>query len=201
MEILKNAVRNYRWGSRTLIAELQGRPAPSPQPEAELWLGAHSGEPSYLTTDDGQRVSLLSEIRRDPISRLGPDHTRRWRGQLPFLLKILAADEPLSLQAHPSAAQAEAGFAREKAAGIRVDDPQRSYKDANHKPELACALTEFHALSGFRPVADTVRLLRNLDVPELSGDLQLLTEQPDPDGLREVFSAWIDLAPDQLLMS
>jgi len=79
-----------------------------------------------------------------------------------------------------------------------VDDPRRSYKDANHKPELACALTEFHALSGFRPVVDTVRLLRNLDVPELSGDLELLTEQPDPDGLRAVFSAWIDLAPDQL---
>ena len=146
MELLTNPVRAYAWGSRTVIAELLGRPVPSPHPEAELWLGAHPGDPSHLATGK----SLVEAISADPEGQLGPDRLRRWHGTLPFLLKVLAADQPLSLQAHPSLAQARAGFAAEEAAGLRRDAPDRNYRDANHKPELMCALTPFAALVGFR---------------------------------------------------
>ncbi len=118
-----------------------------------MWLGAHPGDPSHLVGRDGRRTSLLDAVRADPEGLLGADRSAKWSGNLPYLLKVLAADEPLSLQAHPSAAQAAEGFARENAAGIPVDAPTRNYRDASHKPELICALTEFHALVGFREIA------------------------------------------------
>jgi mannose-6-phosphate isomerase len=190
---MDNPVRPYAWGSRTVIAAMRGLPTPSPHPEAEMWLGAHPGDPSYLVTADGGRTSLLDALRADPDALLGPDRATKWSGNLPFLLKVLAADEPLSLQAHPSAAQAVEGFARENKAGIPVDAATRNYRDASHKPELICALTEFHALVGFRPIAQTVALLRTLDVPELAPHVALLAAQPDADGLRALFTTWITL--------
>jgi mannose-6-phosphate isomerase len=193
MELLDNPIRRYAWGSRTVIAGLQGRAVPSPHPEAELWLGAHPGNPSWLLGDDGTRLSLCDELTRDPASRLGADNARRWSGKLPFLLKVLAADEPLSLQAHPDTAAASAGFAREEAAGIPLDDPRRSYRDANHKPELVCALTEFHALTGFREPSVTLELLAELAVPELAAYVTLLAERPDSAGLRALLSTWMTL--------
>lgn len=193
MELLDNPVRRYAWGSRTVIAGLRGRQVPSPHPEAELWLGAHPGDPSYLLGPDGQRRSLLDEITRDPDGRLGEISARRWDQRLPFLFKVLAADEPLSLQAHPDMAGAAVGFARENAQGIALDDAHRSYKDPNHKPELVVALTEFHALTGFREPAVTVELLRELNVPQLAAHVELLAGQPDQHGLRALFSTWITL--------
>jgi mannose-6-phosphate isomerase len=190
---MDNPVRPYAWGSRTAISELLGRPTPSPHPEAEMWLGAHPGDPSHLVAADGSRTSLLEAVHQDPDALLGSDRAAKWSGNLPFLLKVLAADEPLSLQAHPSAAQAVEGFARENAAGIPVDAPTRNYRDASHKPELICALTEFHALVGFRPIPGTLALLRALDVPELAAHLALLEAQPDADGLRALFTTWITL--------
>jgi mannose-6-phosphate isomerase len=202
MERLDNPVRRYAWGSRTAIAGIQGRPVPTPHPEAELWLGAHPGDPSHVVGPDGGRRSLLELIESDPPGQLGADRARRWSGRLPYLCKLLAAEEPLSLQAHPSPEQAVAGFGREHRAGMALDDPRRSYKDDNHKPELLCALTEFHALAGFREPASTVDLLRALDVPELAGHIGLLAGQPDAAGLRALFSTWITLPPrvlDQLV--
>ena len=190
---MDNPVRPYAWGSRTVIAALQGRPTPSPHPEAEMWLGAHPGDPSHLLTADAGRVSLLDALHADPDALLGPDRAAKWSGDLPFLLKVLAADEPLSLQAHPSAAQAAEGFARENAAGVPVDAPTRNYRDGSHKPELICALTEFHALVGFRPVPATLALLRALDVDELAAHVTLLAGEPDADGLRALFTTWITL--------
>nr|BFF02813.1 hypothetical protein GCM10020241_44880 [Streptoalloteichus tenebrarius] len=105
MDLLRNAVRPYAWGSRTAIADLLGRPVPAPHPEAELWLGAHPADPSLLVGEDGSETSLLDRLTEDPTGQLGPDCAGRWGGRLPFLMKVLAADEPLSLQAHPSAAQ------------------------------------------------------------------------------------------------
>jgi mannose-6-phosphate isomerase len=193
VEQLDNAVRPYAWGSRTVIAELLGQPVPSPHPQAELWLGAHPADPSMLVQPDGSRLSLLDAMTTDPDTSLGPVRARRWDGTLPYLLKVLAADEPLSLQAHPSLEQARDGFAREEAAGIPRDAADRNYRDANHKPELICALTEFHALVGFREPADSVRLLRALDVPELAGHAELLAGEPNADGLRALFTTWITL--------
>jgi mannose-6-phosphate isomerase len=193
VELLENPVRPYAWGSRTVIAELLGRPSPSPHPQAELWLGAHPADPSHVVRDDVTAESLIELIDADPVRALGPDRVDRWSGRLPFLLKVLAADEPLSLQAHPSAEQAAAGFERENAMGLPADAPDRNYRDPNHKPELICALTEFHALVGFREADASVRLLRALDVPALAAYTELLAAQPGPDGLRALFTTWITL--------
>ena len=193
VELLENPVRPYAWGSRTVIAELRGEPSPSPHPEAEMWLGAHPGDPSHLVGADGGRTSLLDALRADPEGLLGPDRCAKWSGSLPYLLKVLAADEPLSLQAHPSSAQAAEGFARENAAGIPVDAPTRNYRDASHKPELICALSEFHALVGFREVPQTLALLRALDVDGLAPHVALLAAEPDAAGLRALFTTWITL--------
>jgi mannose-6-phosphate isomerase len=128
---ITNTPRDYAWGSTTAIADLLGT-APSGGPEAELWLGAHPGSPSMIRGTDAPVSSVVD-------------------GRLPFLLKVLAAASPLSLQAHPTSGQAAAGFARENALGIPVDAPDRNYRDAFHKPELIYALEDgFRALCGFR---------------------------------------------------
>lgn len=136
---ITNTPRDYAWGSTTLLPELLGV-APDGRPQAELWLGTHPGSPARLMGRDGN----LRDIA----------------GELPFLLKILAAGSPLSLQAHPTTAQAEEGFARENAAGIPLDAPARNYKDPYAKPEMLYALSdEFRALCGFRSVAQTRAVL------------------------------------------
>ncbi|MBW4716243.1 mannose-6-phosphate isomerase, class I [Saccharothrix obliqua] len=188
MELLHNAVRSYAWGSRTAIAELLGREVPAPHPEAELWMGAHPGDPSRVGTR-----SLLELLADDPRGQLGDRCGRRWGGRLPFLLKVLAAEEPLSLQAHPSAEQAALGFAAEERAGLPVDSPVRNYKDPSAKPELVCALTEFHALAGFRAPERTVALLRSLEAPDFTPYTELLAAQPDENGLRALFTTLITL--------
>lgn len=156
MELLENTVQTYAWGSPTAIPSLLGR-APTGEPQAELWLGAHPSAPSKA-----RGAPLDQLIARSPERLLGSASVKRFGPALPFLLKVLAAGQPLSLQAHPSLAQAREGFAREEAAGVPRTAPHRNYKDANHKPELICALTPFHALCGFRRAADSARLLRGL---------------------------------------
>lgn len=147
---LSNTPRDYDWGSRTAIAELLGRQA-SGRPEAELWFGAHPQAPSRVRQADGTETTLDRVIEADPASALGRGRTR-----LPFLLKLLAAERPLSLQVHPDDAQARAGFARENAAGIAVDAPTRNYRDDSAKPELVLALSEqFEALTGFRHLSES----------------------------------------------
>ena len=203
MQLLQGSVRHYAWGSRVAIAELLGRPVPAPHPEAELWLGSHPDAPSMLLGPDGaEYCSLLEALHAEPTRHLGPDCTRRWGERLPFLLKVLAAEEPLSLQAHPSAEQAAEGFAREDALGVPTDAAERNYRDDSHKPELVCALTEFSALAGFRDAHRTVELLTALASPALDPYRALLAGQPDADGLRALFTTWITLpqpALDELL--
>ena len=193
MELLRNAVRPYAWGSRTAIPELLGHPVPAPHPQAELWLGAHPANPSVLVHADGAQTSLLEALHADPDRHLGTHCARRWGARLPFLFKVLAADEPLSLQAHPSAAQAAEGFAREEARGIPRDAPERNYSDPSHKPELICALTELHALAGFRDPLRTVELLAALDIPALEPYRRMLAAEPNADGLRTLFTTWITM--------
>ncbi len=193
VELLRNAVRPYAWGSRTAIPELLGRPVPAPHPEAELWMGAHPGDPSHVVGPDGTERSLLELVEADPVTQLGEKCAKRWGGRLPFLLKILAAEEPLSMQAHPSAAQAAEGHAREEKLGIARDAANRNYPDPTAKPELVCALTEFHALAGFRAPDRTVKLLKAIETPGLAKYTGLLEAQPDPSGLRALFTTWITL--------
>jgi mannose-6-phosphate isomerase len=193
VDLLRNAVRPYAWGSRTTLAKLLGREVPAPHPEAELWLGAHPGDPSILIGRDGTERSLLDVVAADPAGQLGSSVSVRWGGRLPFLLKILAAEEPLSLQAHPSAEQAAAGFAREESLGVPRDAANRNYPDPTAKPELLCALTEFHALAGFRDPHRTVKLLRAIESPGLIAYTDLLAAEPNGEGLRTLFTTWITL--------
>jgi mannose-6-phosphate isomerase len=193
VELLRNVVRPYAWGSRTAIAELLGDPVPAPHPQAELWLGAHPADPSVLLHADGAQISLLEALHTDPERHLGTRCTQRWGSRLPFLLKVLAAEKPLSLQSHPSAEQAAEGFAREEALGIPRDAPERNYSEPHHKPELICALTEFHALAGFRDPIRTVELLGALDTPLLALYRTMLAAEPNADGLRTLFTTWITM--------
>ena len=200
MELLQAAVRSYAWGSRTAIAQLRGDTQPTPHPEAELWLGAHPGDSAMLVGGDGR--SLLELIDQDPVGQLGRQVLAQFGPRLPFLLKVLAAEEPLSLQAHPSKRQAEQGFDREDEQGLDIDSPLRNYRDRNHKPEVVVALGPFEALAGFRDVATTMDVLNAIDVPELAPHIGLLRGQPDEAGLRALFTTWITMpqrAVDELL--
>ena len=133
MELMRNRIRPYAWGSRTAIAELLGEPSPAPHPQAELWLGAHPGDPSELIFPTGER-RLDDVIADDPNGQLGPDSPQSWCGRLPFLLKVLAAEAPLSLQAHPTTAQAEAGYAAEDAAGHPLNHRTATTRTAGTSP-------------------------------------------------------------------
>lgn len=140
------AVQNYDWGSSTAIPEFLGE-EPTGGPVAELWFGTHPLGASMVETAHGP-VSLTDHV-----------------GDLSFMLKVLAPDQPLSIQVHPANDLAAAGFAAEEAAGVDLSDAARDYKDPHHKPEMVYALTPFETLVGLRPLDEAVRLLSALDVP------------------------------------
>lgn len=179
---LQGGVKNFDWGSYDLLAEFQGR-EPSALPEAEQWWGTHRDAHTLVNTDQG--VVELAEIT-----------------ELPYLVKLLAAEKPLSIQAHPNLEQAAEGFARENQAGIELSDPERSYKDANHKAEMLVALTSFTAYCGFRPAADSARSFQRLvqvlsafldgDRPEILRGLTAVCEALDHGDLKTAFTAIID---------
>ena len=190
VELLRGAIRTYAWGSRTAIADFTGRSVPTPHPEAELWLGAHPADPAWVSTPDGERT-LFDVVRADPEGQLGPAVRARFGDVLPFLVKVLAADEPLSLQAHPSTEQAIEGYAREDRMGLPLNSPERNYRDRSHKPELLVALSQFEALAGFRPAARTVEVMQAIAPAVLEPFINLLSGQSDADGLRALFTTWI----------
>ncbi len=185
---LDNRLMYYPWGSRIHIPQLMGDTVPSKEPHAELWMGAHPKAPSRVADR-----SLLEIIEDDPVGVLGTSATERFGGRLPFLFKLLAAGTPLSIQAHPNKAQAEAGFSAENAVGLSLDAPNRNFKDDNHKPELVCALTEFWALSGFRELPMLLELLGEAELRTISSQTESLRRAPDSDGLRRFFRAIIEL--------
>ncbi|MDO5030198.1 MAG: mannose-6-phosphate isomerase, class I [Corynebacterium sp.] len=192
MDLLDPVLQSYPWGSRTHLARITGADAPTSKPWAELWFGAHA---LASATVAGEPLDQL--IAKDPVAALGPA-SQADSGKLPFLLKLLAADEPLSLQAHPTLAEAQEGFANENAQGIPATAHFRNYRDDNHKPELIVALTEFDALAGFRPVARTKELFAQLAVPELDHYMGLLDAADDESGLRALFTTWLTLPQDVL---
>lgn len=153
-DLLRNPVKNYDWGSHTALATLAGRPSPAELPEAEMWFGTHpSGSSSVLRR--GTWHSLAETVAADPVAELGKETVERFGSRLPYLLKLIAVDLPLSLQVHPSQEQAREGFAR------------GTYVDPFPKPELICALTPFTALAGFRPPREAAALIGGLGVAEL----------------------------------
>lgn len=189
---IRNRPRDYAWGSHTAIAEFRGV-EPGGGPEAELWLGAHAGSPAEVADAASVGAADLAElVAANPAAVLGPELAREG-ARLPFLLKLLAAERPLSLQAHPTPEQARAGFAREEAEGVPLDAFDRNYRDPYAKPELLVALSEvFEALSGFRPLDEVHGLLRVLRAADAASDepqpgaIDLLASRLEgPDPLRE----------------
>ena len=155
---LKNSVKYYDWGSPDFIPKLLGIQADG-KPHAELWMGSHPGSPSRVVLADGSEISLGAFIAKDTGCLLGKDAAGLY-GCLPYLFKLLAAGKPLSIQAHPSLEQARNGFELENKAGLAIDAPNRNYKDANHKPEIICALTPFTGMCGFRSPAEIKSLVQ-----------------------------------------
>lgn len=183
---MSNPIRDYAWGSRSVLAELLGEPVPSEQPQAELWIGAHPGDPSRVRR--GERwISLTELLSADPDGVLGGAVASRFDGELPFLLKVIAAERPLSMQAHPDAGQAREGFSRENEAGIAP--PERNYHDPRPKPELVCALTPFWALCGFRSAHEIAENFRSLQVETFATEVERLERDSESSGLERFFEA------------
>jgi len=156
---LHGQIQHYAWGSPDAIYDLLGEP-PAKQPAAELWLGTHPVAPAEV--DDAGRRRPAAELL----------------GELPFLLKVLAAQKALSLQVHPDLAQARAGFDAEQRAGVPLDAPQRRYRDPNHKPELIVALTPFRALAGIREPTRTLAIVDAFGVGGLTAAFRPLAADP-----------------------
>ncbi len=185
---LQNPIMDYAWGSKVHIPKLFGEPTPSEKPQAELWMGAHPKAPSRV----GERT-LVEIIADDPVGMLGADTADRYGNRLPFLFKLLAAGTPLSIQSHPNLAQAVDGFAKENAADVPLDAPNRNYRDDNHKPEILCAVTEFWGLNGFRKISDLLELLEEAGLGTITPELSTFRGSPNQDGLKEFFRAIVEL--------
>ena len=177
MRRLDSPVRDYDWGSTEAIPRFL-RAEPDGRRVAEVWMGTHSLNPSLVVGQQGQ-VSL-----------------REVAGDLPFMLKILAADRPLSIQVHPSAQLAQLGFAAEEEAGVPIDAPHRVYKDPHPKPEMVYALTPFDTLVGFRPTAEILRVLAPIGVPRVQELVEDLRRQPGFLGIVRVVERLLVDRPD-----
>jgi mannose-6-phosphate isomerase len=197
VDLLEPVTQPYAWGSHTAIAELQGRPASTAQPEAELWMGAHPSAPSGVERA-GVRTTLDAVIAADPVGELGAECAARFGGRLPFLLKVLGVAKALSIQVHPSREQAEAGYRDENERGLLPGDRSRNYVDDWPKPEILCALTRFEALAGMRTTADAAALLGTLEVGQLAPLADDLAGTEDPAALTRALGAILTWpAPDR----
>ncbi|MEV6162987.1 mannose-6-phosphate isomerase, class I [Streptomyces sp. NPDC052052] len=204
MDRLSNTVRPYAWGSTTAIPALLGT-VPTGEPQAEMWMGAHPGAPSRLTRtgstrtgEAGRERTLTEVIAADPERELGRATVEKFGPRLPFLLKLLAAGAPLSLQVHPDLAQAQQGYADEERRAVPIDAPHRMYKDAHHKPELICALTPFTGLCGFRRPGEAAEAMAALGVDALKPYVDLLGTHPEEAALREVLTAILGADPSTM---
>ncbi|MFZ4833784.1 mannose-6-phosphate isomerase [Rouxiella sp. Mn2063] len=190
MKKMNNNVQNYAWGSTDALTSLYGVPNPEGKPMAELWMGAHPKSSSTIKDENGKEQSLRELISKDLVGNLGSSVAERF-GELPFLFKVLCAEQALSIQVHPSKAAAEVGFAKENAAGIPLDAAERNYKDPNHKPELVFALTPFQAMNGFRELAEIKSLLQG--VAGAHPDIDAFIAQPDMAHLQTLFASLLSM--------
>jgi len=185
---LKKTIQEYAWGSKTFIPELIGFKNNENKPQAELWMGAHPKASSQILIDD-EIIPLKEMIQKNPAKFIGSEVASNFNNRLPFLFKVLAAGQPLSIQSHPNLEQAKIGFDKENKAGIPLSAPFRNYKDDNHKPELICALTSFDAMCGFRDVNEIVDLLHYLDLIKILPEAKELQKNPSEKTLEKLFSA------------
>ncbi|MFG6652911.1 mannose-6-phosphate isomerase [Scandinavium sp. M-37] len=194
MQKLINSVQNYAWGSHTALTDLYGIANPDNLPMAELWMGAHPKSSSKITDASGQVRSLRDVIDADKATLLGREVADRF-GELPFLFKVLCADNPLSIQVHPNKKASEEGFAKENAAGIPLDAAERNYKDPNHKPELVFALTPFLAMNAFREFSDIVSLLQPVSGAHTS--IAHFLQEPNAERLSQLFASLLNMQGDE----
>ncbi|WP_024943867.1 mannose-6-phosphate isomerase, class I [Aeromonas hydrophila] len=182
---MQNPIQGYDWGSHDALTTLFGIPNPAGKPQAELWMGAHpNGCSEVMLAGQAQKLSTL--IESAPAAVLGEATQTRF-GSLPFLFKVLCAEKALSIQVHPSKAQAEAGFAKEEAAGISPKAANRNYKDPNHKPELVFALTPYQAMNGFRAIPAILALFERVKLPALAELVATLAANQNEAGLQHFF--------------
>ncbi|KHT64447.1 mannose-6-phosphate isomerase [Photobacterium gaetbulicola] len=192
---LGNVIQNYAWGSKTAMTALFGISNPDDQPQAELWMGAHPNGCSRIVCDGESRL-LSDVIEQSPETVLGR-YTCDQYGELPYLVKVLSAAKPLSIQVHPKKSAAEEGFHRENLAGIPLNAAERNYKDPNHKPEMVYALTNYKAMNGFRVINEMVELFEQANCPTLSDDVQALKANPTPIQLAAFFREVISLTGEK----
>lgn len=183
--LMQNPIQGYDWGSHDSLTTLFGIANPQGKPQAELWMGAHPNGCSDVVVA-GQTQKLSTLIERAPAAVLGEATLARF-GSLPFLFKVLCAEKALSIQVHPSKAQAEAGFAKEEAAGIDIKASNRNYKDPNHKPELVFALTPYQAMNGFRAIPAILALFERVNLAAIADLTAALAANQNEAGLQHFF--------------
>lgn len=189
---LDNPVHNYAWGSRTAIQKLLGVEPDGHTPWAELWMGSHPKSPSKVLVN-GEWINLDEWAGNNPQAVLGEYVAGAYNNTLPYLFKVLAADQPLSIQAHPDSAEAGKGFERENRHGISIDAPHRNYRDPRAKPELICALEHFGAMIGFRDPGSIIDQLSFFCPDTMDRQIRELSGQPDSRGIRQFFHDLLNL--------
>ncbi|MGL5812361.1 MAG: mannose-6-phosphate isomerase, class I [Aeromonas sp.] len=183
--LMHNPIQGYDWGSHDALTRLFDIPNPDGKPQAELWMGAHPNGCSEVTIAGcAQKLSALIEAA--PAALLGEATVARF-ASLPFLFKVLCAEKALSIQVHPSKAQAEVGFAKEEAASIPLKAANRNYKDPNHKPELVFALTPYQAMNGFRAIPAILALFERVNASALRELTAALAADQTEAGLQHFF--------------
>jgi mannose-6-phosphate isomerase len=180
--LLEPARRRYAWGSTNLLQGLLDEPSDG-EPLAELWFGTHPAGSATVPARSG--ASLVELVDADPDGVLG-GAANRWSGDLPFMVKLIAADQPLSIQVHPDATRAAEEFAAENERGLAADDPARRYQDAGAKPEIVCALGEFDALIDFRPLDEAIDHLTATGLHDIA---RVLEAGGYAEGVRHVLAA------------
>ncbi len=197
---LQFQVQSYEWGSVHGISNLLGIANPEKKKIAELWLGDHHRGPSLIELPDG--VMPLDQFLAERPEHLGDDSRAAFGDHLPFLLKVLSAAKPLSIQVHPDRKQASVGFQREENEQIEMNAGNRGYPDDNHKPELLYALTPFRALCGLRPVKEIADSLKPLKSTQVKRLLKALSSSSEKLPLKVFFSALqnMDEEEQQLLV-
>jgi mannose-6-phosphate isomerase len=195
--LLKNAIQPYSWGHKQALERLFCIDNPEHKPQAEIWMGAHPKAPSQLRLSGGKTHALDKFIAEGVEAALGEQAVHDFEGNLPFLLKVLSAAQPLSIQAHPNKQQAVEGFARENDQNIAVDVPHRNYRDDNHKPELIYALTPFKAMNGFRPFEEIIRLFSLVENETLAQWLPKLKRTPNSESLKSFYQQLMALSGEQ----
>jgi len=191
---MSNVIQDYAWGSVTSIQTLFGIDNLQQKPQAEIWMGAHPNGCSHVDVA-GEHQRLDDFINVNPTEALGQAAYERY-GELPYLFKVLAAEKALSIQVHPSKAQAESGFAKEEQIGIDISSASRNYKDPNHKPELVYALTPYQAMNGFRDFAEILANFKALNIAQLDDLLAKFELSLNAKGLEHFFVSLLKLKGD-----